>query len=107
MKISNPLSIIPLLAALLGSTLSEAQNYVIGPDGITAFYGNYRNGSAIGPHGVTTWNNGPTGGTIIGPEGTTVWSGSPNQITVSGPGGTSLWSSSTGIRIAPSVGCGE
>lgn len=95
------------LSLMLTITIARAQNYVIGPEGITTFYGNCRNGSAIGPKGVTTWNSGPSGGTIIGPEGITVWSGSANQIVVTGPQGTSLWSSSSGIRIVPCIDVGE
>lgn len=94
---------LPITADLDPITLSAAfaDGYVIGPDGITTFYGNCRQGSAIGPNGVTVWNNGPNGGTIIGPEGTTVWSGTRNQIIVTGSGGTSLWSSPSGIKITP------
>lgn len=91
------------LLSLTALTLSAAfaDGYVIGPNGITTFYGNCRQGSAVGPNGVTVWNNGPTGGTIIGPEGTTVWSGTQNQIIVTGSAGTSLWSSPSGIKIIP------
>ena len=99
------LSLLSLTALTLSSAIAD--EYVIGPDGITSFHGDRRQGSSIGQKGITIWNNGPNGGTIIGPEGTTFWSGTPNRIIVSGPGGTSMWSSPSGIRIIPCTGWGE
>jgi hypothetical protein len=96
-----------LCTTVLIISAALADGYVIGPDGITSFYGDCHSGSSIGPKGITIWNNGPNGGTIIGPEGTTFWSGTRNQIIVTGPGGTPMWSSPSGIKIIPCGICDE